>query len=251
MGDLKGKSVIVTGGASGIGRAAVEILCAAGARVTVADLNETEGNAVAARARGGPGQAQFVRTDVSVENSVQALVAAAVGAYGRLDGAINAAGVVQHWKRIHEISQPEWDFVVNINLRGMFFCLKHQIAAMLASGGGAIVAVASVAADLGFPRSGEYCASKAGVMGLVRAAATDYAKDGVRVNAVLPGSTRTPMVERALATKPKELGGPVAVPSGRMAEPAEIANGAVWMISDQASYMTGTSMTLDAGMSIV
>jgi 2,5-dichloro-2,5-cyclohexadiene-1,4-diol dehydrogenase 1 len=122
---------------------------------------------------------------------------------------------------------------------------------MLKSGGGAIVAIASIAANLGLPMSGEYCASKAGVMGLVRAAATDYAKSGIRVNALLPGSTRTPMVERALATKPKELGGPISVPSGRMAEPAEIANGAVWMISDQASFMTGSSLTLDAGISIV
>lgn len=251
MSGLQGKSVIVTGGGSGIGRAAVEILCEAGACVTVADLNEEGGNAVVARAAGGPGKARFVRVDVSSEDSVRHLVAAAVAAYGRLDAAINAAGVVQHWKRVHEISAAEWDFVVNINLRGMFFCLKHQIAAMLQSGGGAIVAIASIAANLGLPMSGEYCASKAGVMGLVRAAATDYAKNGIRVNALLPGSTRTPMVERALATKPKELGGPISVPSGRMAEPVEIANGAVWMISDQASFMTGSSLTLDAGISIV
>ena len=251
MSGLHGKSVIVTGGGSGIGRAAVEILCEAGACVTVADLNEEGGNAVAAGAAGGPGKARFVRVDVSSEDSVRDLVAAAVAAYGRLDAAINAAGVVQHWKRVHELSAAEWDFVVNINLRGMFFCLKHQVAAMLQSGGGAIVAIASIAANLGLPMSGEYCASKAGVMGLVRAAATDYAKSGIRVNALLPGSTRTPMVERALATKPKELGGPISVPSGRMAEPAEIANGAVWMISDQASFMTGSSLTLDAGISIV
>jgi NAD(P)-dependent dehydrogenase (short-subunit alcohol dehydrogenase family) len=129
--------------------------------------------------------------------------------------------------------------------------MKYQILAMLETGGGAIVAISSVAANLGFPMSGEYCASKAGVMGLVRAAATDYAKSNIRVNALLPGSTRTPMVERALATKPQELGGPVPVPSGRMADPREIANGAVWMISDESSYMTGNSLTLDAGMSIV
>jgi 2,5-dichloro-2,5-cyclohexadiene-1,4-diol dehydrogenase 1 len=251
MSGLQGKSVIVTGGGSGIGRAAVEILRDAGAWVTVADLNVEGGKDVVARAASGPGGAQFVRTDVSSEDSVRELVAAAVAAYGRLDAAINAAGVVQHWKRVHEISAAEWDFVVNVNLRGMFFCLKHQIAAMLESGGGAIVAIASIAANLGLPMSGEYCASKAGVMGLVRAAATDYARAGIRVNALLPGSTRTPMVERALATKPKELGGPISVPSGRMAEPAEIANGAVWMISDQASFMTGSSMTLDAGISIV
>jgi 2,5-dichloro-2,5-cyclohexadiene-1,4-diol dehydrogenase 1 len=251
MSGLKGKSIIVTGGGSGIGRAAVEILCDAGAFVTVADLDENGGNTVVARAGDRNGRAQFVRTDVSNEDGVRAMVAAAVNGFGRLDGAINAAGVVQHWKRVHEISAEEWDFVVNINLRGMFFCLKHQIASMLATGGGSIVAIASIAATLGLPHSAEYCASKAGVTGLVRAAATDYAKDGIRVNALLPGSTRTPAVERALATKPKELGGPISVPSGRMAQPAEIANGAVWMISDQASFMTGSSMTIDAGISIV
>jgi NAD(P)-dependent dehydrogenase (short-subunit alcohol dehydrogenase family) len=251
MNSLKGKSVIITGGGSGIGRAAVEILCDAGARVTVADLNESGGNAVVRAALGSDGEAQFVRTDVSSEDSVKALVDAAVSRYGRLDAAINAAGVLQHWKRVADITAEEWDFVCNINLRGVFFCMKHEIKAMLESGGGAIVAISSVAATLGFPMSGEYCASKAGVMGLVRAAATDYAKANIRVNALLPGSTLTPMVERALATKPQELGGPVHVPSGRMADPKEIANGAVWMISGESSYMTGNSLTLDAGMSIV
>ena len=251
MSSFKGKSIIVTGGGSGIGRAAVEILCEAGARVTVADLNEAGGNAVVTAARGRGGQAQFVRTDVSNEDSVKALVDAAVSQYGRLDAAINAAGVLQHWKRVADISAAEWDFVCNINLRGVFFCMKHQIKAMLETGGGSIVAIASVAANLGFPMSGEYCASKAGVLGLVRAAATDYAKANIRVNALLPGSTLTPMVERALATKPQELGGPVLVPTGRMADPREIANGAVWMISSDASYMNGNSLTLDAGMSIV
>jgi NAD(P)-dependent dehydrogenase (short-subunit alcohol dehydrogenase family) len=251
MNSLKDKSVIITGGGSGIGRAAVEILGDAGARVTVADLNEAGGNAVVTAVRGSGGEAQFVRTDVSSEDSVKALVAAAVSRYGRLDAAINAAGVLQHWKRVADITADEWDFVCNINLRGVFFCMKHQIRAMLETGGGAIVAISSVAATLGFPMSGEYCASKAGVMGLVRAAATDYAKANIRVNALLPGSTLTPMVERALATKPQELGGPVHVPSGRMADPKEIANGAVWMISGEASYMNGNSLTLDAGMSIV
>jgi 2,5-dichloro-2,5-cyclohexadiene-1,4-diol dehydrogenase 1 len=251
MNRLNGKSVIVTGGGSGIGRAAVQILCEAGARVTVADLNEEGGQAIVADVRNSPGKAHFVRTDVTKEDSARAMVASAVSAYGKLDAAINAAGVLQHWKRVHEISAQEWDFVMNVNLRGVFFCMKHQIVAMLETGGGAIVAVASIAANLGFPMSGEYCASKSGVMGLVRAAATDYAKSGIRINALLPGSTATPMVERALATKPKELGGAIAIPSGRMAEPAEIARGAVWMISDDASYMSGSSLTLDAGISIV
>jgi len=249
MSGLQGRSVIVTGGGSGIGCAAVELLCDAGALVTVADLNVEGGQAVAAGPRGKV--AQFVRTDVASEESVAAMVAAAVSRFGKLDAAINAAGVVQHWKRVADITSAEWDFVNNINLRGMFFCIKHQIRAMLQTGGGAIVAISSIAANLGLNMSGEYCASKSGVMGLVRAAATDYAKSNIRVNALLPGSTRTPMVEKALASKPSELGGPIQVLTGRMAEPAEIAHGAIWMISDQASFMTGNSMTLDGGISIV
>jgi 2,5-dichloro-2,5-cyclohexadiene-1,4-diol dehydrogenase 1 len=248
---LKDKSIIVTGGGSGIGRAAVEILCSEGARVTVADLNVEGGNAIVASCAGGPGQAQFIRTNIAEEQSVRAMVSAAVSRFGTLDGALNAAGVVQHWKRVADLSVEEWDFVNNINLRGMFFCFKYQIQAMLRNRGGSIVAVASIAANLGLPMSGEYCASKSGVMGLVRAAATDYAAANIRVNALLPGSTRTPMVERALATKPKELGGPISVPTGRMADPAEQARGAIWMLSDQASFMTGSSLTLDAGISIV
>jgi 2,5-dichloro-2,5-cyclohexadiene-1,4-diol dehydrogenase 1 len=251
MASLQGKSVIVTGGSSGIGRAAVKNLCAAGALVTVADLNASAGTVVMSEASAAGGTAQFVLTDVSSEDGVKAMVAAAVSRYGKLDGAINAAGVLQHYKRVAEISAAEWDFVLGINLRGMFFCVKHEIAAMLKSGGGAIVAIASIAANLGFPMSGEYCASKAGVTGLVRAAAIDYAAANIRVNALLPGSTKTPMVDRALATRPKELGGPVSVPSGRMADPMEVAAGAVWMISDEASFMNGSSLTLDGGMSIV
>jgi NAD(P)-dependent dehydrogenase (short-subunit alcohol dehydrogenase family) len=247
---VNGKSIIVTGGGSGIGRAAAEILVSRGARVTIADLNETGGRAVVEAANAaGPGKAQFVRTDVSNEESVRAMVEAAVSAYGRLDGAINAAGVVQHWKVLHELTAEEWDFVCNINLRGMFFCMKYQIEAMLRTGGGAIVAISSAAATMAFGMSPEYCASKAGVTGLVRGAAVDYARSGIRINALLPGATATPLVERALATRPASLGS-ISVPMERMAEPAEIARGAVWMVSDESSYMTGSCVTIDAGLTI-
>jgi NAD(P)-dependent dehydrogenase (short-subunit alcohol dehydrogenase family) len=250
MDKLAGKSVIVTGGGSGIGRAAVELLGEQGALVTVADLNEAGGKAAAAALnKGGQGRAQFVTADVSSEESVRAMVAAAASKFGSVDGAINSAGVVQHWKLLHELSAAEWDFVVNINLRGMFFCIKYQIQQMMKNSGGAIVAIASIAANIGFGNSAEYCASKAGVTGLVRAAAMDYAKQGIRVNALLPGPTMTPLVERALATKPKNLGS-LELPIGRIAAPAEVARGAVWMISDEASYMSGSCMTIDGGLSV-
>jgi 2,5-dichloro-2,5-cyclohexadiene-1,4-diol dehydrogenase 1 len=247
---LEGKSIIITGGGSGIGRAAAEILAARGALVTIADLNEDGGQAAADTANKlGPGQSQFVRSDISNEEAVRRMVAAAVSRFGRLDGAINAAGVVQHWKVLHELTAAEWDFVCNINLRGMFFCMKYEIEAMLRTGGGSIVAISSVAATMAFASSPEYCASKAGVTGLVRATAIDYAKAGIRVNALLPGATATALVERALATKPAQLGS-LSVPMERMADAAEIARGAVWMVSDESSYMTGSCVTIDAGLSI-
>jgi NAD(P)-dependent dehydrogenase (short-subunit alcohol dehydrogenase family) len=250
MASLAGKSIIITGGGSGIGRAAAELLGQAGAAVTVADLDIAGGNAtVAAVTAGGKGRAQFVRTDVSKEADVEALVAAAVSSYGRLDGAINSAGVVQHWKPMHELSAAQWDFVVNINLRGMFFCLKHQVAAMLATGGGSIVAISSLSALMTFGYDAEYCASKAGVTGLVRAAARDYAARGIRINAVLPGATSTPLVERAIKNKPADLGN-LTLPNGRMAEPAEIARVAIFLISDDASYVNGASLPVDAALSI-
>jgi len=250
MRGLAGKSVIVTGGGSGIGRAAVELLVDAGCMVTVADVDEAGSNVVVAAVNeAGKGCAQFIRTDVADENDVRAMVAAAISWCGTLDGAINAAGVAQHAKLLHELSSTEWDRCVNINLRGVFLCMKYQIEEMLKRDGGAIVAISSIAAVLGLVNSAEYCASKAGVTGLVRAAAIDYANKGIRVNALLPGATRTPLAMRSLSMKPKDVG-PMPVPMGRMAEPIEIARGAVWMISDEASYMTGSCMTLDAALSI-
>lgn len=249
MSSLEGKSIIVTGGASGIGLAAVEILAAAGALVTIADLSESGHEIVTTLGASERGRAQFVHTDVANEQSVQNMVAAAESAFGRVDGAINSAGVAQHWKRLHELSAEEWDSVCNVNLRGMFLCMKHQITSMLRTGGGAIVAVASIAATMGFGNSPEYCASKAGVTGLVRATALDYAKAGIRVNALLPGVTATPMVERSRQNKPQHLGSP-SIPNGRMAQPAEPAHGAVWMLSDESSYMNGSCVTIDAGVSV-
>jgi 2,5-dichloro-2,5-cyclohexadiene-1,4-diol dehydrogenase 1 len=250
VGGLSGRSVIVTGGGSGIGRAAVELLGAAGCLVTVADVDEAGGNDVAAAVnRIGKGCAQFVRTDAANEADVMAMIAAAVAMAGRLDAAINCAGVSQAGKPLHELDPAAWDRCVNINLRGMFLCMKYQIAQMLRGGGGSIVAISSVAALLGLVNSAEYCASKAGITGLVRAAAVDYARSGIRVNALLPGATATPLAMRSLAAKPQDAG-PMPVPMGRMAQPIEIARGAVWMISDESSYMTGSCMTLDGALSI-
>lgn len=250
MTDTINKAVIVTGGASGIGRAAAQLLARAGHWVTVADVDEGEGQRVVAEiAASGIGRAQFVRTNVTSNDSVRAMVERAVSAYGRLDAAINSAGVPQKGKPLHELALEEWDFCNGINLRGMFLCLKYEIAAMLGTGG-AIVAVSSAAAVKGLINSTEYCASKAGVTGLVRGAAVDYAEAGIRINALLPGGTDTPLAHRSSAANPK-VAQQVKIPVGRLASPEEMAASAVWMISDQASYMTGACIVIDGGMTIV
>jgi 2,5-dichloro-2,5-cyclohexadiene-1,4-diol dehydrogenase 1 len=247
---FSGKSVIVTGGSSGIGRAAVQRLVAEGAMVTIADTNTDWGAATVTRVNaGGPGRAQFVHTDVSDEDSVRSMTLASVEHFGQLHGAINAAGIAPRGIPIHKLSLKDWDFCHGINLRGVFLCMKYQIDQLLKSGGGAIVAVSSNSALLGMVNTSEYAASKAGVTGLVRAAAIEGAPFGIRVNALLPGATDTPLVQVSKANNP-ELAGKNPLPLGRMAKPEEIAAGAVWMISDEASYMTGACVVIDGGMSV-
>lgn len=249
MQGFEGKVFIVTGGGSGIGRAAVDLLGEAGAFLTIADINEEGGrNAAAAVARAGKGKAHFVRTDVAREDAVRDLVAAAVAQYGRLDGALNSAGIEPYGKSLHEITGDEWDRSLGVNLRGMFLCMKYEIAALLKSGGGSIVSVSSVTAQMGLSQMAEYVAAKAGITGLVRAAAGEYAAAGIRVNAVLPGVTDTPMVQRL---SKRDSAPQFTIPLNRMAAPSEVAAGAVWMLSGQASYVTGHCLLVDAGMSIV
>jgi NAD(P)-dependent dehydrogenase (short-subunit alcohol dehydrogenase family) len=250
--NLGERSVIVTGGGSGIGRAAVKLLGEAGAFITVADRDEKGGNDAVAEIRAaGKGKAQFVRTDIADEASVKAMVAAAEASYGKLDSAINAAAISQYQLPLTEISTEQWDRVNGVNLRGMFFCLKHQILAMQKRSAGSIVAIASASAILGIPKSAEYCASKAGVTGLVRGAAVDYAAQGIRINAILPGVTRTPMLEAVINKDPAVQGMADMLPMKRFAQPHEIAAAAVWLVSDSASYVTGASWLVDGALTIV
>jgi NAD(P)-dependent dehydrogenase (short-subunit alcohol dehydrogenase family) len=248
MAGLDGKSIIVTGGGSGIGEAVALLLGEAGCKVIVADLGREAGDRVAAAITAAGGTALSVRTDVSSETDVKALVDAAVTAYGRLDGACNAAGVPQRGKPMHEVTLEDWDFVHGVNLRGLFLCNKYQVAAMLESGGGAIVNIASTAASVGFSNGAEYCASKAGVMGLVRGSAIDYATKGIRINAVLPGGTLTPMLKGAMALDPGLEPALAAVhPMNRFGQPVEIAAAARWLLSDEASFVTGAAFAIDGG----
>lgn len=247
MVDLSGKTIIVTGGASGIGFATARLLAEAGANLVVADLDQAACDAAVAKLPAGSA-AIAVRADVSSEGDVRAMVDAAVSRFGRLDGACNAAGVPQTGKLIHELSAEEWDRCHRVNLRGVFLCNKHEIAAMLETGGGSIVNIVSTASMVGFPNGAEYCASKAGVLGLVRGAAIDYARKGIRINSVLPGATNTPMLAGAFRQDPGLEEALASVhPIGRLGEPVEIAAAARWLLSDEASFVTGASYAVDGG----
>jgi NAD(P)-dependent dehydrogenase (short-subunit alcohol dehydrogenase family) len=240
----------VTGGGAGIGRAASLCFADAGATVIVADFDIAAGEETASMIERTGAQAVFVRTDVSQEGEVKELVATTVERFGKLDGAFNNAGIAQSHKPLHEISGAEWQRVIDVDLTGVFWCMKYEITAMLETGRGAIVNTSSALGVVAMPITSDYTAAKHGVMGLTRAAAIDYAERGIRVNAVLPGITMTPIVEKALtdAAFAQNFDGLVRRhPIGRAATPTEIAMGARWLLSDEAAYVTGTSLALDGG----
>lgn len=248
MKGLQGKSVLVTGSGSGIGRATALLLGEAGCNVMVADLSLTAAQSVASEIKALGGVAQASCTDVADEAQVRALVDVTVEQFGRLQGAVNAAGVPQVGKLLHEVDASEWDRCHSVNLRGVFLCNKYEIAAMLLGGGGSIVNIVSTSASVGFPNGSEYCASKAGVMGLVRGGAIDYATKGIRINAVLPGGTLTPMLKAAMENDPGLETALAAVhPMNRFGQPNEIAAAVRFLISDEASFVTGAAYAVDGG----
>jgi NAD(P)-dependent dehydrogenase (short-subunit alcohol dehydrogenase family) len=249
-GILQGKTLIVTGAGGGIGRAASLVLAAAGANVVVSDIVEGSGQATVDAVQSGGGTALFVKADLASEADVRALVERAVSAYGRLDGAFNNAGLEQCAIPLHELTTEQWERALRVDLTSVFWCLKYQVLAMLATGGGAIVNTASSLGQVAIQNASEYITAKHGVVGLTRAAAAEYGSRGIRVNAVLPGIIRTPMIARltedarfsAFFDKLKDRH-----PIGRFGEPSEIGEAVKWLLSDAASFMNGAAMACDGG----
>lgn len=245
------KVALVTGASAGIGKVTALAFAAAGARVVVAARRVAESEQVVSEITAQGGQAIFVPTDVSQSDSVQALVAKTLATYGRLDCAFNNAGIAgEVFLPTADHSEANWDNVMNTNLKGTWLCMKYEIAAMTAQGSGAIVNNSSVyglkSSTVGHV---PYAVSKHGVIALTKTAAHEYAKNGIRVNAVCPGWTHTEPVDSALAAYPDVLGPLIAsnVPMQRVADAIEIAHAVLWLCSDEASYITGQAIAPDGG----
>ncbi len=242
------KVVFVTGAASGIGRAAAEAFVRHGYAAVLADVNEVAGRQAQAELS-ALGECSFVRCDITDDDSVRLAVEYAVATYGRLDAALNAAGIDgEHGKPTAECTMENWNRVLSVDLTGTFSCMRYELPAIIASGGGSIVNCASVAGLRAAATVPAYTAAKHGVVGLTKAAAVEYARSGVRVNAICPGTVDTPMfrtsmpeavVERLIRTNP----------AGRLAEASEIAEIAVWLCQDAPGYLTGQAITVDGGAS--
>jgi NAD(P)-dependent dehydrogenase (short-subunit alcohol dehydrogenase family) len=250
-GSFAGKVAFVTGAANGIGRAAALAFAHEGASVVAADVSEQGNQDTARMIEEAGGRALAVRCDVSRDGDVKAALDRAVETFGRLDFAFNNAGVEQPVTATADLTEKEWDRIVDINLRGVFLCMRHEIPLMLEQGGGAIVNTSSGAGVKGFAGQGAYCAAKHGVVGLTRAAALDYAKANIRVNAVCPGIIETPMMDRFSGGTPEGRERVIAQePVGRMGKPEEIASAVLWLCSDAAAFMVGHAMVMDGGQTV-
>jgi len=247
---FENKVALITGGTSGIGVATALAFAREGAKVVISGRREKEGNDVVSRIKKAGGEGLFIKTDVSEETGVEALVDKTLSTYGRLDAAFNNAGIEgEVGKQTHEQSAANYRAVMDINVLGVLLAMKYQISVMLKNGGGAIVNNASVGGLVGFPGASVYVASKHAVLGLTRTAALEYARRGIRVNAVSPGGIETPMLDRFTGgpgtdfTKQLEAMHPI----GRLGRPEEIAEAVLWLCSDKASFFTGQSLTVDGG----
>lgn len=251
---LEGKSALVTGAGSGIGRAVALAFAREGARVAVADITRESAQLTlsAIEAAGGAGVA--IACDVTDDAAVAAMVASSVNAFGSVDCAFNNAGIAPYQVNAMgvataDIEEAAWLRLLDVNLNGVWRCLRHEVAQMRNQGGGAIVNTASIGGLVGLRGSSAYAVSKHAVLGLTKTAAIDHAADNIRVNAVCPGYIETPMTEESMRRAGERI--LARVPMGRMGQPGEIAEAVVWMCSDRASFVTGAAWTIDGGYTAV
>jgi NAD(P)-dependent dehydrogenase (short-subunit alcohol dehydrogenase family) len=250
-GILEGKVALVTGAASGIGRATALVFADEGARIVLADVDETRGRETVRLAGDRGAEALFIECDVSDSAQVEALVEGCVERLGRLDCAFNNAGISGESARLGDCDEEAWNRVLAVNLTGVFLCMKSELRQMVAQGGGAIVNAASLVGVMGYPNLGAYNAAKHGVVGLTRTAALEYASSGIRVNAVCPGWIETPMV---MDRGPHPASIPAVydalarlMPLARLGKPEEVAAAVAWLCSDAASFVTGHPLLVDGG----
>jgi len=245
---FEGKVALVTGGASGIGRATTMLFAKKGAKVVIADIDVKGGEKTEQMIKEQGGEAMFVKTDVSKTAEVEALVKKIVEKYGRLDCASNNAAVEDEMALLADCNEDNFDRSIRINLKSVWACMKYEIPQMIRQGGGAIVNTASIAALVSIPQQSAYSAAKAGVLALTRTAALEYVKSGIRINGVCPGGVNTQInVRLGLINATGETLVPTSAPIGRRAEPEELAETVVWLCSDSASYVVGHTLVVDGG----
>lgn len=245
---FSGKVALVTGAASGIGRASAIAFATEGARVAIIDRTEDALSQTADAVKATGAQVLVIACDISQPEQVEAAINRVVETYGRLDVAFNNAGVENKAAPVHEIDLAEWDRILDINLRGTFVCMKHELAQMVRQGGGVVVNTSSGAGVRGVAGGASYAASKHAIIGLTKSAALDYAKHNIRVNAVLPGNIETPMMDRFTdgdIQKAIDL-----EPVGRLGKPEEIADAVLWMSADLGAFVTGSAISVDGGWSL-
>ena len=248
MGLLQGKIGIVTGAGRGIGRATALLAAREGAAVTVAELKESRGRETVSAIEAAGGRAHFVQVDVRHREQVEAMVAETVEVFGGLDWASNNAAGRMAYGHVTEIEPEAWQEALDVMLTGVWLCMRAEIPAMLASGGGAIVNIASMLAISGAPMMAAYAAAKGGVVSLTRSAAAEYALDGIRVNAVNPGLVDTPGSRRTLSADLERATSAMAM--DRLGRPEEIAEAVVWLCSDRSSFATGECLAIDGGIQV-
>ncbi|MCA3276206.1 MAG: glucose 1-dehydrogenase [Roseomonas sp.] len=253
--DLEGKSALVTGGASGIGQATALAFAREGARVAVADIMQDAAQRTVNEIEAMGGQALAIACDVTDDDAVKAMIAATVDAFGSLDCAFNNAGIAPYQvnaggQKIADVAPEAWRRLIDVNLTGVWLCLRHEVAQMRAQGsGGVIINTASILGLVGTATSSAYVAAKHGVVGLTKVAAADHAEDNIRVNAVCPGYIETPMTEETMRRRGERI--MARVPMARMGKAAEIAEAVVWLCSPKASFVTGVSWAVDGGYTAI